>query len=200
MIFLAASIISDSFLDIGFAMDCFKYVWTSLSCLFLSIGLVVAVWGIVRLHDASTFEYRPANCILVKSDGPKEVSCKNRGGCTYSCTYTMTSDITGNKEFDVRGSADKDRCTQFQCDQSTAHLDCKTNCNAKFKNDEAVALTFFSQGQEKLGSTLMIIFGFLFSLVAACFVCSGLSMFQGMTSKKNVSQKSSIQLERLDSE
>jgi len=158
--------------------------WTFLSFSFVLIGLGVATYGIRQLLDVKATEYKPATCELVRAVGPEE-SCStdsdrgNNGAgpreetCTYSCMYTMQSDVSGESEFDITGEANEGGCTEFSS-SSPGHNGLLTrNCYAKIKDDKVNALSFGSQDEEAVGAYVVMGFGFVFAAIACCFVGVG---------------------------
>merc|ERR1712039_461146 len=86
----------------------------------------------------------------------------------------MRSHITGSQGFEVQGSAERDRCTQFP----SVTPGSTTDCHGKFKDDEVSGLTFYSQVREALGTVFLTVFGFVFCCAASCFVACGMLMFK----------------------
>ncbi|CAE8590417.1 unnamed protein product [Polarella glacialis] len=161
-------------------MDCFSRVWLMMSGCFVLVGICVAVYGATTIQNAEASDYNPATCTRVKELGPTctRSSGRRRVSCSWSCTYTMHSDVPGATDHDAPGGANNDSCTQFSCTSNSA-FNCTTGCTSVVQDGEEVRLTFTSQAAEVTGGVLLLCFGLLFCCIASCFFCCGLGTGMG---------------------
>eukprot|EP00931_Biecheleriopsis_adriatica_P002768 TRINITY_DN10385_c0_g3_i1.p1 TRINITY_DN10385_c0_g3~~TRINITY_DN10385_c0_g3_i1.p1 ORF type:complete len:210 (+),score=18.43 TRINITY_DN10385_c0_g3_i1:99-728(+) len=128
---------------------------------FALVGTAVMVWGVVDLVSISSVNYEKTTCKLLASDGPHCSKINKHAGCTYYCMYSVTSQVSGSREFnEVKGDATRDNCTQFSSDQS--------DCYAKEGDSgETTEITFSTKGTDLVFPIIKLFAGVIFIIPGA---------------------------------
>lgn len=125
------------------------------------------------------YDYKLATCSVMSTTLSSYLDKQQAGKSrtVYTCSLIVTTSLTGDRNFTLAGTANKDGCIQFgsQCDYSVPR-NCRGDCWVVYDGDNIVDLSIMSKAATealRTGINIAFVVIAVILFVCCCLTCCG---------------------------